>query len=99
MSRPIFKLDDLYGEWSSVADAPISPLLPIDEFRKHYAAEYGVDSLTYKGLEERLRRTDAHGTSYRNPMTADELIECNRAGDDEKHLSREELIAHYTVSE
>lgn len=98
MPRYIVKLHDdrdntdYYCEWSTIVDAPVTPMLSREEFEKYYKAEYGENG--FRDWRYRMSRVANYGTSaYR--YTAAELIEVNKAGDDEKTLTLYELIDQY----
>lgn len=52
---------DMYFEWSTVADGPITPGMKLEDFKRYYYAEYGMHKMIE--LQERLDRVDQHGTS------------------------------------
>ncbi len=97
MPRILIKLTtedkSYFGEWSTVVDAPTSPLLPLEEFKKWYINRYEYDA---QDLEERLTRVMRYGTSLITPETAEELIRCNRAGKNETELTKKEIIEQYS---
>jgi len=92
MPRYIVKLEDYYLEWSTVVDAPVTYGMPLEEFQEYYEKEYGRDGL--RELGQRLRRTEETGCSAHS-MTADDLLECNHAGEDGKRISKDEIIKKY----
>ncbi|MFA5053971.1 MAG: hypothetical protein WC565_07920 [Parcubacteria group bacterium] len=88
MSRFIVKLRDHYMEWSTIADAPTTKLMPLDRFLKWYRCTYGESGMAE--LPERMARVEATGTSvYRE--TAESVITGNRAGPDETELTMDEI--------
>lgn len=93
MARLIVKLGGKYLEWSTVTDAPRTYGMTLAELREHIRFERGEDGLA--ALPERLARVEATGTSSQDVVTVDELIECNRAGPNERELTKTELIAKY----
>lgn len=97
MPKYIAKFGELYCEWSTVVDAPISYLVPLDEFRAYYRAQYGGNGM--KDLPDRLARVEMYGTSCLHGQTAADLFSCNRAGANESELRTvAELIAAYGPS-
>lgn len=97
MGRLIVKLEDemadgveLYMEWSTVVDAPVSPLLSLEDFREwHNWRHPNID------ISERLERVAEKGTSSLDGTTPEELLAFNRAGEGESHLTKGEIIAQY----
>lgn len=87
MGHIILKLaDDKFVEWSTVVDAPISPVFTKAEARQLY------DPI-------RIQRADANGHSmldYPPGTTAANWINCNRAGEKERRISVEKIIELYT---
>lgn len=97
MPQYVIKLSDrgkdYYLMWSTIVDAPITPGMSLDEFKAWYRDEYGRLSFEYE-LPERLKRVEERGTSCRD-QTLDEVISCNRAGDNESELTKEQIIEAY----
>ena len=92
MGRYIIKIDDLYFEWSTIVDAPVTYGMLESELVKYIRDQYGLKGLV--GLNDRLMRVKKTGTSAHG-LTLDELIEFNRAGDNEKSLSKEDLYKKF----
>lgn len=87
MGKYIAKLaDDVYIEWSTVVDAPIS-----------YIATRAQAVQAWGG--ERVRRADANGTSildsYPAGNTPEEIVRGNRAGPGESEIGVAEIIKAY----
>lgn len=93
MPRYIFKLNGMYGEWSTVVDAPVTLGMTLSEFKTYYEGEYG--SWGMKGLDDRLERVERIGHSSFVYENVDQLIEYNRAGRNEECLTKEQLIYSY----
>lgn len=94
MPKFIVKLgDDKYCEWSTVVDAPVTPIVTLDELHEYYRQQYGEAGM--EGLPARLARVEATGCSAFDRMTAEELIQGNRAGPREKELTLAEIIESY----
>lgn len=97
MPRYIIKLHsssrrkDYYLEWSTVVDAPVTRGMSLDEFKEYYRNHSGdrVDS-----LDVRLLRVEKTGTSAFNE-TLKSVIADNKAGENGKHLTFNELLGKY----
>lgn len=92
MSRAIVKIKDKYFIWSSIVDAPITYGLTLDQLKVWHKEEYGRSV----NIEERLERVEKYGTSIRIPTSVEKLIRLNRAGDNEEHLSLDEIYKKYS---
>lgn len=93
MPRYILKLDDLYCEWSTIVDAPVTAFMPLDKFKAYYRNEYGEDGM--RNLDSRMARVDRKGVSSLIHDSPGELIAGNRAGKGESELSKKELLRQY----
>lgn len=97
MPRYIIKLQDKdnvwYMEWSSIVDAPVTYGMSLEEFKQHYQEEYGARGMAE--LETRLKRVEATGTSSLLHESLDRMLVCNRAGPNEKCISKEEIIERF----
>jgi len=90
MGRCLIKIKDKYFEWSTIVDAPITIGMSKSELEKHIKEEYGNEGL--KGLPERLERVSKTGTSSLIPgENLESLISENRAGENESHISADEI--------
>lgn len=96
MAHVILKFNNLYCEWSTIVDSPISYLMPLDAFKKHMLLEIGKRGC--RDLYKQLNAADDTGSSS-YAYTKDELLSTNRAGHNESHLSEAELIKAYTMLE
>ena len=96
MGRCILKLPGRdkfwYLIWSTVADAPVTYGMTLDELREYIREKEGASGL--RDLPERLARCDAHGTSSLI-SSLEGLVECNRAGPGETNLSLEQIVEAY----
>lgn len=93
MGRGIIHHEGAYNLWTTVADGPCyESALTLDQLTEAIRLEFGEAGV--RDLPERLRRAHVLGTSYVG-TTLDDLIACNRAGDKESKLTRDELIARY----
>jgi hypothetical protein len=91
MPRIIVKFEpDLYCEWSTVVDAPVTYGMTLKQLRSYVKRVYGNSGLDE--LPERLKRVDHHGTSLYDGTTVDDLIKSNRAGENEKRATKEQII-------
>jgi len=80
-------------QWSSVSDSPSSPLLPEPLFKKFWYAEYGRSG--WLDYARDIDRADSHGCSAMG-YTAERVISGNRAGKNEKRLTKAQLIKAFT---
>lgn len=94
MPRYICKLEHegqpIYFEWSTIVDAPVTYGMTLEQFTEYYQEQYGRQGMF--DFEERMKRVEAKGTSAHNYRDVEEVIAANRAGPDEKALSKEELV-------
>lgn len=95
MGRYIIKINDKFFLWSTVVDAPITYGLTIDKLTEFIRFEYGQRGVD--DLLERLRRVEAKGHSAHFDMTLDELLNGNRAGENETTLTVDEIYQKYAV--
>lgn len=98
MSRIIVKLKDrkhnYYLEWSTVVDAPVTNGMSLDEFKRYYKREYGK-----RGTEElktRLPRVETGGCSS-FVLSLEDVLDNNKAGENEKHLTKKEILKKYCL--
>lgn len=92
MGRCIIKLGDRFMEWSSISDAPHTPLLTEEQFLVYWRQEYG--RARWHELGECLTRAKQNGSSY---GTVDSILKNNRAGKKDRKLTKKEIIAAFTV--
>ncbi|MHA2167899.1 MAG: hypothetical protein ACXAAT_18785 [Candidatus Hodarchaeales archaeon] len=102
MSRHIIKIKDLYFEWSTIADSPMSFGMTEEVLIEYIKEEYGQRGLNL--LKEKLERVDMNGHSavFMPPNTCnsvEEFISGNRAGGDEEELTAEEIYNAYSYVE
>ncbi len=83
-----------YVVWSTRSDAPMMPGMLLAKFKEYYQTTYGEDALEF--FEARMLLLDKTGCS-RPGMTLEKAIENNRAGPEEKHLTRDGLIRMYCL--
>lgn len=98
MARYIVKLSykskDYYLDWSTVTDSPITYGVSLDKFKKYIKKEYGKEGL--ENLPQRLKRVNKKGCSS-HICTLYDLIATNRAGKNDKHLTKNEVIRQYCL--
>ncbi len=82
-----------YLEWSTVVDAPVTYGMTLEEFKEYYKDEYGRQGLG--GLDKRLERVEAKGTSSLMHDSAEDVMDWNRAGQKGSSLSRQQIIDVY----
>lgn len=97
MGRTIIKIEGEYFVWSSVVDAPITYGMTKEELKTFIKDEEGNQGL--ENLDLRLARVDAKGTSSMIHNSLEEQISFNRAGEDEKCLTLDQIYKKYRRSE
>lgn len=95
MTRAIIKIRDRYFEWSTVTDAPEGPGMTIEQFRAFYRDKYGWEGSS--DLAQRLIRVEEFGHSWHVPCALADMIGGNRAGDDGKCLTVEQIYDKYVL--
>ena len=93
MPHYIIKIKDKYFEWSTIVDAPITYGMTLRQLEKYIKAEYGNNGL--EDLPQRLERVAEYGTSAAPYATLEELVEYNRAGENETRLTIDEIYEKY----
>ena len=94
MGKYIIKIKDCYMEWSTVVDAPVTNGMRLAEFMEYYQDEYGTHGMD--GLEARMERVARFGHSaLGKTQSLADLLERNRAGDNEKCLTEDEIYQKY----
>lgn len=89
---------DLYFEWSTVVDAPVTYGMSLDEFKEYYKRQYGESSM--QELEYRLERVDKNGVSGLPPYDRlESYMEYNRAGENETVATKEQIIERLKIRE
>ncbi len=87
---------ELFAEWSTIVDAPVSLFMELEEFKSHYLTLYGTEGM--HGLPRRLERVYQTGSSARHiEESGYELLSCNRAGENEREMGVSELIRDYSI--
>ena len=101
MPRYIVKMEkdgtEAYMEWSTIVDAPVTYLLPLQEFKDYYRDEYGRHGM--KDFEYRMGRVEETGISAHDGVREyDSLWRYNRAGENETQLTKDEIWQKYYVN-
>lgn len=94
MPRYICKLDDMYFDWSTVVDAPITFGMTLEEYKEYYKSEYGNLSISSGEFDRRMKRVEETGTSSLLDKSIDSVIKGNRAGPKESELTKNQLIEY-----
>lgn len=97
MGRCVIKIKDMYFEWSTIVDAPVTFGLTLDEMRQSIKEDYGQRGLEH--FESRLEQIEQIGTSWNNGTTLESTVSCNRAGPDETELTIDEIYKAYGLRE
>lgn len=97
MGRIIVKVKDVYCEWSSIVDAPVTSGMSLDELTDYVRWRYGEEGV--QELPQRLARVEQNGTSSLEGTTLAELTGFNRAGPHETTLDLDGLYALLTTPE
>ena len=91
MSRYICHHDGKFFEWCTIVDAPVTSAMTRQEFEEYYRDEYGRRAMS--DLPRRIERAIEKGTSEHGEAGLRDLIEGNRAGEDETELTFDDVIA------
>ncbi len=83
--------EDQYLEWSTIVDAPITNILSRKEIISFLKTRYPDKEVL---INKRLNLVDEVGTSIEN-YSVEQIIKYNRAGEDEKSISLEEIKQRY----
>lgn len=90
------KPTDLYLEYSTVVDAPVTYSCTREQMRNHLLHRDGHGHDNGAWIDERLDRAVRKGSSDRDERaTLETTISCNRAGKGETEMSPEQFIRHY----
>jgi hypothetical protein len=107
MANPIVKLTrngrDIYFIWSSIADAPMTKgmsLEELEEYVEHYQGQNGLDELPARLVRVALRGHSAmdEGGDH-SCKSGEEYVAFNRAGPRESRLSVDQLWDLLTKTE
>lgn len=97
MPRFIVKLHDYYFEYSTIVDAPVTHGMTLDEFESYYHSRYGDEG--FGQLKGRMDRVNKKGTSAFDYASAEDTLECNRAGLHGETLTVDEIYKAYCLHE
>jgi hypothetical protein len=98
MGKCIIQLDGKFMHWSSVTDAPETPLLPEPLFAQYWKDEYGRSGMVdYANMMDRAK-TQGHSSRF-STETVNSLIRNNRAGQGDKTMTKKQIIEAYTMTD
>ena len=98
MGRFVVKLGpNQYVEWSSVVDAPVTNIMARHEMIQYLDHQDGARA--FHENRERMKRADEHGTSCMAPTSRDDIIQFNRAGENEKCITLAQIKRRYKRKE
>lgn len=99
MPRFTVKIKDRYFHWSTIVDAPISDGMLLEDFRKWYFNKYGTDGDSEEQFNNMIKLLDTYpavnGGGCIIAETLREAIRGNRAGENEKHLTANQIYEQY----
>lgn len=95
MSLYIIKLNDMYLEYSTEHEVPVTFGMNRLEMLQYLIKQYGIDTEVVS--EQRLNRCDWHTSSSSDGLAAKHIIWGNRAGPNEDELSTQEMYDAYCV--
>lgn len=84
---------DYYMEWSTIFDAPLTNGTSLDVFKDYWEKRYGWQDV--ESLNERLVRVEKKGTSSHLDKSLEDTLLCNRAGENEKELTKDEILEKF----
>lgn len=93
--RYLIQIRDLYFEWSTIVDAPVTYGLKWEQMEEHVRALYGSEG--EKELPARLERIKQQGTSCEYHLTMEALLHCNRAGPEGTELTSDQIYEAYKL--
>jgi len=94
MGKFIIKIKDMYYEWSTIVDAPVTYGMTLKELEEHIRYRYGQEGINE--LPKRLERVNKQGTSQYFFML-DDLFRHNRAGDNGECLTKDEIYNKFSM--
>jgi hypothetical protein len=89
------KIKDCYLEWSTIVDAPVTPGLSLEDFKKYYKEEYGNAGMM--NLPRWLAELDKKESSAIGYENIEDLLSFNRAGPKESCLTLDEIYSAYCL--
>lgn len=93
MARIFIRLQNLYCEWSTIVDAPVSYMMNAGELIAYIEKRYGEQGL--REAEASLANLKDHGTSCCYPWSPAQIIANNRAGENSTELDEAGIVARY----
>jgi len=63
---------DVYFEWSTIVDGPVTYGMTLEEFKAYYKDEYGRHGM--ESLPDQLIKVDLHGHNSRFYKTVEDLL-------------------------
>jgi len=93
MPKGLIKIKDLYLEWSTIVDAPVSFGMTLIELKEYIKDRYGQEGLLE--LPTRLERLEDKGTSFLDDVSAEDTVAGNRSGEGEACLTLDEIYDRY----
>ena len=94
MSYPIIKIKDKYFIWSEISDRPLTKGLTKHQLESFVKDEWGRQGL--KDLPLRLKRVEVKGHSTYDLISLEDFLMCNRAGENEKKITIDEIYKKYS---
>lgn len=88
---------DYYLIWCTMTDSPATYGCSLASLKNYYKKEYGEKGLL--DLSRRLQRVEEKGVSSHIHDSFEELIGCNRAGNNEEELTMQQIIEKYCREE
>ena len=88
------KFGEFYCHWSEITNAPVSALMPKEEFIRYVMDECSNDPRATVEMEDWLNYIDIHGTSN---ATLGDVLATNCAGPNGSHLTFSELLTQHTI--
>ena len=94
MSTVICHKDGRYNIYGSICDSFYwVSSISLDQLKKYIKDEFGNEGM--RDLDKRLERAYEYGTSSHYAQSIKDVVLCNRAGPEEKHLSFQECIEQF----
>ena len=94
MSTVICHKDGRYNIYGSICDRFYwTKSISLDQLKSYIKDEHGNEGI--RGLDDRLERAYEYGTSSHYAQSIKDVLVCNRAGPEEKHLSLQECIDQF----
>lgn len=99
MARGIIHYNGVYNVWSTVVDSPLF----VSGFTRRMIEQWAQEEYGNQGLKDlpaRLELAHKQGTDDTGPgLTLDDLIEVNRAGPNESHMSKDDFLKKFFTVE